>query len=226
MPDVLRFIETLSQISTRLIDKTRVEELQLEFFLENPGLVSQQVIDALTEESYDFTTPGGRLRFRGDFKDLLVFGMGFRTITQAKQDLILDSIVQIFEDRNASINRASKLHAAFMASGGEDEEALQDMNAEKDRWTGLWPEFDYTSRAISQRMFKHLETADEDQVERFIGNLPRAFRKMGIALEDGQIDYLRTLLSGIDPAFETAKPGDLDLPGIDPDRLEKLRNER
>lgn len=153
--------------------KTLIRRAPALRFVEGAFKIGEKLIEGKNpaKEIYDFTTPGGRLQFRTDFEGLLAHLFGFRTLDQAKQDLLLDSYVNIYTERDAIITKTAQ---SIISDGNVDGamRAVSDFNQ-------MWPEFVIQSKDIGGRMVGRLRSAEMEQVERFLSNAPKVFRGMG-----------------------------------------------
>jgi hypothetical protein len=141
-----------------------------------PGLRWIQGLEQVWTGDYDFRDARGRLKFKGDLKDVLLNMTGFRTITAANQDLILSAYLEVRERRDRAIDRASAVFGQALFTNEGLDEAIDEALEIRDRWNTLWPEFPITTTEISRRAKERLAAGVTPQAERILRQGPKMLR--------------------------------------------------
>jgi len=127
----------------------------------------------LDSGEYNFRDDAGRVRFRGDLKDIIVKGLGGRTVKEAEIDLLTSALLEINDQRDRVLddftNRAIK---ALESDSQFDTQMILD-------WNEAWPEFPITNQAMKSRFRSRLRGKDMDRFERTLKTMPRVFRPVG-----------------------------------------------
>jgi len=112
---------------------------------------------------YDFKSPNGKLRFKGDLKDALVQMYGSRPLKSSIQSMNFDALAEVWGERNDAINSAVRLMNTIL----EKQKALSVSDKKKimertNEFNAKWPELaicygDIKRRASGQDKLKELD---------------------------------------------------------------------
>ena len=132
----------------------------------------------LFEEDYEFKDPIGRLRYKGDVKDVVKRMLGARTLTDADLDTFAGSLLDVRQQRDQVLNFvASRYGQARLAGVDLGEPMMQMIRGEVDKWNTQWPEFPISGTEIQQRATRRQQTAMQSLRERLLRGSPRVLRQ-------------------------------------------------
>lgn len=135
-----------------------------------PGLSFVEALRALSEQTdsgeYQFKDPAGRLRFRSDLKNVIIKGLGGRSIDEAEIDLYAEAVTEITANRDQAIDHQVQLLLPAVIDGAEpDWESLYD-------WNELWPQFPMDAETVVNRLKTRYENINLDRLERLMKQAP------------------------------------------------------
>jgi hypothetical protein len=150
----------------------------------NPGI--GRLIDGLYKLGkgadrglYNFNTPDGKLKYRADLKDLLIYALGGKTIgdkvlvlgrpINEPLDIWTDALVDAMAKRDAVLDRIA---AQKMAN------PQYDAGPEAHRFNALYPEFPITNGAIDDRVEARKKSTTQNRAERMLQTAPTAIKKV------------------------------------------------
>lgn len=159
-----------SAISDKGLETSRFDRALKSVTQRVPGLkfidALRTFAEGLDSGEYRFEDPAGRIKFKGDLRDVIVKGLGGRTLDEARIELLTEAATQINEQRDRTLNHIAN---TFIEKKEIDFKA-------RDDWNELWPEFPIDEEAMMRRMIARLETKDLDRYQRMMKTLPRVFR--------------------------------------------------
>ncbi len=144
------------------------------------GLRWSEGFRQLWEGDYDFRDAQGRLRFKGDLRDVLLSMVGFRTMTAAQQDMVLSAYMDLKDRRDTVLDHLAAVRAQAKIQGRgltEDESLAED--GVKNTWNALFPDvqgFHITTRDIVTRGRRRGATSEIPQAERIIRGGKKSMR--------------------------------------------------
>lgn len=124
----------------------------------------------IDEGVYEFRDPAGRLKFKGDLKDVIVKGLGGRTTTEGEITILTEGLTQVMGERDNALDHIAATGIQWL--DGEGELDLQPMYD----WNELYPEFPITLEAIEDRLRARYNVKDLDRWERVLKNAPLQMR--------------------------------------------------
>ena len=134
---------------------------------------------------YNFRDPAGRLKFEGEFKDVVRKMMGARVLKEVDLELFAGAIREMRERRDNVLNFAATRYGQASLSGvdlGADmQKAIQN---EVDHWNQMWPEFPIGGSDIIDRAKSRREGAILDLRARLLKQSPAVIRR-GFMVEGG-----------------------------------------
>jgi len=141
---------------------------------------------------YDFKDPEGRLKYKGDWRDLFKYMSGFkpaggtmgvydpgdpRQMRPAEIDTFADAMMDITQKRSDVLDYAASRYGQALASGvdlGEDIQTL--VRNEVDHWNNLWPEFAISQDDILNRAKARSQTVLQGTAQRIMKSTPPSIR--------------------------------------------------
>ena len=131
----------------------------------------------LFEADYEFKDPLGRLRYKGDVKDVVKRMLGARTLTDADLDTFASSLFEVRQKRDEVLNYVASRHGQALLGGVDLGESLQKVvDKEVDDWKSLWPEFPISGQDIMQRAQRRQETQMLGLRDRLLKSVPAVMR--------------------------------------------------
>lgn len=142
-----------------------------------PSLRWMEGVEKVWTGRYDFRDPGGRLRFHGDLKDVLMQIGAFRSLRQAEQDLMLNALADIKIQRDAVLDEAAAVALHRVPSGqAPTSEDVTQAKAAVDQWNAMFPEFPITEQDLTARMVARGKAIAIPQATRRVLSAPKVFR--------------------------------------------------
>lgn len=141
---------------------------------------------------YDFKDPEGRLKYKGDWRDLFKYMAGFkpaggtmgvydpadpRQMRPAEIDTFADAMMDMTQKRSDVLDYAASRYGQALASGvdlGDDIQTL--VRNEVDHWNNLWPEFAISHDDILTRAKARSQTVLQGTAQRIMKGTPPAIR--------------------------------------------------
>lgn len=141
---------------------------------------------------YDFKDPEGRLRYKGDFRDMIKYMAGFkpaggtmgvydpadpRQMRPAELDTFADAMMQMTQKRSDVLDYAASRYGQALASGVDLGKDIQELvRNEVDHWNNLWPEFPIVHDDILTRAKARRDAALKTTAQRIMKSTPPAIR--------------------------------------------------
>lgn len=138
-----------------------------------PGLRWIDALRAMSDREasgeYNFRDPAGRLRFKGDLKDVVVKALGGRTVTEAQTELFCDALMSVYEKRDAALDAVVNDPASSAVL----------------EWNEAWPEYPISQKEIDNRSERRGATSELDRTERVLKQMPKAMKGEGLFAPEG-----------------------------------------
>lgn len=129
-----------------------------------------QIVRGADAGQYDFRDPAGRLRFKGDIKDVIKRGLAGRTVEEGWLDITTEALTSVNEQRDKVLD----MIAMKIIRDVERARALD--FSDKYKWNELWPQFEIDDRAIFDRLRTRYKFKDWDRLQRLLYHMPKVFK--------------------------------------------------
>lgn len=147
-----------------------------------PSLRWLEALEATFHESekgtFDFRDPSGRLKFKGQMKEILVKVLGGRTTTEGEIDILSEGITSVEERRSEVLDIIAQRVVRSLETG-----EVIDFSDVMD-WNELWPQFPIYLKAVKARAEARFKVKDLDRLDRLLYNSPKMFRYHPITTRD------------------------------------------
>ena len=141
----------------------------------------------LFEGNYEFKDPIGRLRYKGDVKDVVKRLLGFRTaggrmgtddMRDAELDTFASALMEVREERDQVLDYVASRHGQATLAGVDLGEPMKEMlKKQVDQWNAMFPEFPITGSDIMNKAKYRQETAVTSLRERLLKGSPKVMRR-------------------------------------------------
>jgi hypothetical protein len=143
-----------------------------------PAAKQLNAVVKLMYGDYDLRTPGGKLKYRADAKDLFKIMLGAKPLREATQDTAITALMEVKARRDHLIDFIAARRGQAEASGiGLGQGMEQELQKLLDGWNGMWPEFPIVAPEIRRRGEAIKESANEDTRMRMMKRQPKALQR-------------------------------------------------
>lgn len=143
-----------------------------------PAFREARDIVKLIEGDYDLRTPGGRLKYRADAKDLFKRILGAKPLKESLEDTAIAAFMEVKQRRDHLLDfvAARRGHASGVGvSLGEDVE--RETQKQLDAWNSMWPEFPIVEIDIKRRAELIATSRQQEQKYLMMKNQPKALQR-------------------------------------------------
>jgi hypothetical protein len=127
---------------------------------------------------YDLRTPGGKLKYRADAKDMIKRVLGAKPLKEALEDTAIDAFMEVKQRRDHIIDWAAARRGQAAAAGislGQDMDT--EVQRHIDAWNSMWPEFPIVDPEIRRRGIAIREAEMEETRMRMMKRQPKALQR-------------------------------------------------